>query len=219
MGQIGPYLFRDPEELEDIEIEPRYNLAKTIQLMLNRRPDLRIAAVVRGCDVRALRELEEMGKINTQGLRLIGITCSHEQAKICNCEKPIYETLDCTGCWKCIDACKEQAIERINVCPILVPSEYDVGLAKRKAIYISYPQAVPLKAMRDSEHCLKITDVMDCKGCETVCQADAIMHEDQEEIEEIEVGSVILAPGFAPYDPSKLDFYGFGELPNVVTSM
>jgi len=218
-GQVGPYLFRDPKELEDIEIEPRYSLAKTIHMMLDRRPDLRIAAVVRGCDVRALRELEEMGKIKTQGLRLIGITCSHEQAEECNCEKPIYETLDCTGCWKCIDACKEQAIERVNVCPILVPSEYDVELAKRKAIYISYPQAVPLKAMRDSEHCLKIADVMDCKGCETVCQADAIMHEDQEEIEEIEVGSVILAPGFAPYDPSKLDFYGFGELPNVVTSM
>ncbi len=102
-GQVGPYLFRDPKELEDIEIEPRYSLAKTIHLMLSRRPDLRIAAVVRGCDVRALRELEEMGKIKTQGLRLIGITCSHEQAEECNCEKPIYETLDCTGCWKCIE--------------------------------------------------------------------------------------------------------------------
>ncbi len=218
-GQVGPYLFRDPKELEDIEIEPRYSLAKTIQLMLSRRPDLRIAAVVRGCDVRALRELEEMGKIKTQGLRLIGITCSHEQAEECNCEKPIYETLDCTGCWKCIEACKEQAIERINVCPILVPSEYDVGLAKRKAIYISYPQAVPLKAMRDSEHCLKIADVMDCKGCETVCQADAIMHEDQEEIEEIEVGSVILAPGFQPFDPSRFDTYNYTKYQNVVTSM
>ena len=218
-GQVGPYLFRDPKELENLEIEPRYSLAKTIHTMLNRRPDLRIAAVVRGCDVRALHELEEMGKIETQGLRLIGITCSHEQAEECNCEKPIYETLNCTGCWKCIEVCKEQAIERINVCPILVPSEYDEALAKRKAIYISYPQAVPLKAMRDSEQCLKIADVMDCKGCETVCQADAIMHKDQEEFEEIEVGSVILAPGFKPYDPSKLDFYGFGELPNVVTAM
>ena len=218
-GQVGPYFFRDPEELDKMEVEPRYSLAKTIQLMLNRRPDLRIAAVVRGCDVRALRELEEMGQIKTEGLRLIGITCSHEQAEECNCEKPYYETLNCTGCWKCIDACKEQAIEKINVCPILVPSEYDVALAKRKAIYISYPQAVPLKAMRDSEHCLKITGAMDCKGCETVCQAEAILHEDQEEVKQIEVGSVILAPGFEPYDPSHLDVYGFGKLPNVVTSM
>ena len=218
-GQVGPYLFRDPEELEDIEIEPRYSLAKTIQLMLNRRPDLRIAAVVRGCDVRALRELEEMGKIKTEGLRLIGITCSHEQAEICNCEKPIYETLDCTGCWKCIEACKEQAIERVNVCPILLPSEYDMGLAKRKAIYISYAQAVPLKAIRDSEHCLKIAGVMDCKGCETACMAEAILHEDHEQIEEIEVGSVILSPGFEPFDPSKFDNYNYANHPNVITSM
>ncbi|RZB31583.1 MAG: heterodisulfide reductase subunit A2 [Desulfobacteraceae bacterium Eth-SRB2] len=218
-GQIGPYLFRDPEELEDIEIEPRYNLAKTIQLMLNKRPDLRIAAVVRGCDVRALRELEEMGKIKTQGLRLIGITCSHEQAEICNCEKPIYDTLNCTGCWKCIEACKEQAIERVNVCPILLPSEYDVGLAKRKAIYIPYAQAVPLKAIRDSEHCLKLAGVMDCKGCETACMANAILHEDHEQIDEIEVGSVILSPGFEPFDPSKFDNYNYANHPNVITSM
>ncbi|MBW2589345.1 MAG: CoB--CoM heterodisulfide reductase iron-sulfur subunit A family protein [Deltaproteobacteria bacterium] len=218
-GQVGPYLFRDPEELEDIEIEPRYSLAKTIQLMLNRRPDLRIAAVVRGCDVRALRELEKMGKIKTEGLRLIGITCSQEQAEICNCEKPIYETLDCTGCWKCIEACKEQAIERVNVCPILLPSEYDMGLAKRKAIYIPYAQAVPLKAIRDSEHCLKIAGVMDCKGCETACMAEAILHEDHEQIDEIEVGSVILSPGFEPFDPSKFDNYNYANYPNVITSM
>jgi len=218
-GQIGPYLFRDPEELQDLEIEPRYNLAKTIQLILSRRPDLRIAAVVRGCDVRALRELEEMGKINTQGLRLIGIACSHEQAEICNCEKPIYETLNCTGCWKCIEVCKEQAIERVNVCPILLPSEYDVGLAKRKAIYISYAQAVPLKAIRDSEHCLKLAGVMDCKGCETACMANAILHEDHEQIDEIEVGSVILSPGFEPFDPSKFDNYNYTNHPNVITSM
>ena len=138
-GQVGPYLFRDPKELENLEIEPRYSLAKTIHTMLNRRPDLRIAAVVRGCDVRALHELEEMGKIETQGLRLIGITCSHEQAEECNCEKPIYETLNCTGCWKCIEACKEQAIERINVCPILVPSEYDEALQKeRRFIFLTH---------------------------------------------------------------------------------
>jgi len=218
-GQVGPYFFRDPEELEDLEIEPRYNLAKTIQLMLNRRPDLRIAAVVRGCDVRALRELEKMGKIKTRGLRLIGITCSHEQAEICNCEKPVYETLNCTGCWKCMDACKEQAIERVNVCPILLPSEYDVGLAKRKAIYVPYAQAVPLKAIRDSEHCLKVSGVMDCKGCETACMADAILHEDCEQIEEIEVGSIVLAPGFEPFDPSKFDNYNYANHPNVITSM
>jgi heterodisulfide reductase subunit A len=218
-GQIGPYLFRDPGELDKIETEPVYRFAKIIALMLKRRPDLRIAAVVRGCDVRALKELEEQGEITTDGLRIIGVVCSREQAEICNCEKPIYNTFNCTGCWKCIEACKEEAIERINVCPILVPSQFDMGLANRKAIYIPYPQAVPLKATRDTEHCLRITGAMECKGCENVCQAEAILHEDEEKIEDINVGSVILSPGFAPYDPSGLEFYGLGRYPNVVTSM
>jgi len=218
-GQIGPYLFRNPEELDRIAFEPIHRLSKTLSLMLKKQPDARIAAVLRGCDVRAIRQLAKQGEIETDHLHIIGITCSQAQADICNCEKPIYNTLNCTGCWKCMDACKEQAIRRINTCPIAIPNEFDMKLSNRKAIYIPYPQAVPLKATRDLENCLKITGVMDCKGCERVCQAEAIIHEDAEVTEEINVGSVILAPGFAPYDPSNLDFYGFGQFPNVVTSM
>ncbi|MCF8127957.1 MAG: FAD-dependent oxidoreductase, partial [Deltaproteobacteria bacterium] len=218
-GQVGPYLFRNPEELNKMIFEPIHRLAKTLSLMLKKRPDARIAAVLRGCDVRAIRKLENIGEIKTDHLHIIGITCSQTQADICNCEKPIYNTANCTGCWKCMDACPEQAIQRINTCPIAIPNEFDMKLSNRKAIFIPYPQAVPLKATRDLENCLKITGAMDCKGCERVCQAEAIIHEDAEVTEQINVGSVILAPGFAPHDPSHLDFYGFGELTNVVTSM
>ena len=218
-GQVGPYLFRNREELDKIEFEPIHRLAKTLSLMLKKRPDAPIAAVLRGCDVRAIRQLAKKGEIQTDQLHIIGITCSQSQAEACNCEKPIYNTLDCTGCWKCLDACTEQAINRINACPIVIPNEFDMELSNRKAIYIPYPQAVPLKATRDLENCLKITDAMDCKGCDRVCQADAIFDDDFEITEHINVGSVILAPGLTPYDPSDMDFYGFGSLPNVVTSM
>jgi len=218
-GQVGPYLFRNPEELDKMAIEPIHRLAKTLSLMLKKQPDARIAAVLRGCDVRAIRQLEDLGEINTDHLHIIGITCSQTQADICNCEKPIYNTANCTGCWKCMDACKEQAIQRINTCPIAIPNEFDMKLSNRKAIFIPYPQAVPLKATRDLENCLRITGAMECKGCENVCQAEAIIHEDAEVTEEINVGSVILAPGFAPHDPSHMDFYGFGKHANVVTSM
>jgi heterodisulfide reductase subunit A len=218
-GQVGPYLFRNIHELDKIEFYPIHRLSKTLSLMLKKRPGTRIAAVLRGCDVRAIRQLAEKGEIDTDRLHIIGITCSHDQAEICNCEKPIYSTEHCTGCWKCMDACKEQAISRINTCPIAIPNEFDMKLSNRKAIYIPYPQAVPLKATRDLQNCLKITGAMECKGCENVCEADAIIHEDSEVTEEIRVGSVILAPGFAPFDPSGLDVYGFGRLPNVVTSM
>lgn len=87
-GLVGPYLFRNLEEIDKIEVEPIHRLAKTISLMLKKRADIRLAAVLRGCDVRALRQLEEKGEIDTTNLRIIGISCSHEQAEACNCEKP-----------------------------------------------------------------------------------------------------------------------------------
>jgi len=101
----------------------------------------------------------------------------------------------------------------------VVPGEFDQGLAKRKAIYISFPQAVPLKFTRDPEHCLKIRGELDCKGCANVCEAGAIFNEDEPKEEVIEVGSVLLAPGFDPFDAAIKGEYGYGRIPNVVTSM
>jgi len=218
-GHIGPYLFQNSDELDEMEIDPKYGLAKAIHSMLDRWPDFRLAAVVRGCDVRALRELEKMEKIQLDGVHLIGLACSHEQAEACNCEKPLYETQDCSGCWKCLEACNEQAIERINVCPILVPSEWDEKLSERKAIYIPFPQAVPQEAVRDSEHCLKIKGLLDCKGCETACEANAILPVEEEKIEEIEVGAIILATGYDLLDPTPMKQFGYGKYPNVFTSL
>jgi heterodisulfide reductase subunit A len=218
-GQVGPYVFTDPRELEELELEPKYPLTKTIRLMLEKVPDLHMAAVLRGCDVRALRELEKTGDIRCDGLHIIGIDCSREQAEECNCEKPVYDTSQCTGCWKCIEACKEGAIQRINVCPVLVDSEWNERLIKRKAIYTAFPQAVPLKACRDAEHCLKVRGVLDCKGCENACVANAIIPDDEERVEEIEVGSIILATGYDTLDPTPMKQFGYGTYPNVFTSL
>ena len=218
-GQVGPFLFTDPKDLKDLEVEPKYCLSKTIRQILERTKDLRLAAVVRGCDARALRQWEKIGQLPADRLRLLGIDCSMEQALECNCEKPIYETTDCTGCWKCLEACPENAVERINPCPIVVPNEWDVGLKQRKAMFIPFPQAVPLKAARDKDHCLKLTERMDCKGCEGVCEADAIDHRQEDEEVTLEVGSIIVATGFeAMNDPEKLKPYGYGRLPNVISN-
>ncbi|MBU2608351.1 MAG: FAD-dependent oxidoreductase [Chloroflexi bacterium] len=218
-GHIGPYLFTSKEELPEMETEPRYMLAATMRQLRNKWPDKKFGLIARGCDERALIKLEEAGLFEKDGSGFIGIICSNEQAEECNCEKPIYETHDCSGCWKCIEACDKEAIERINACPIVVPGEFDQGLAKRKAIYIPFPQAVPLKFTRDAEHCLKIRGELDCKGCANVCEAGAIFNEDEAKEEEIEVGSVLLAPGFDPFDATIKGEYGYGRIPNVVTSM
>jgi heterodisulfide reductase subunit A-like polyferredoxin len=82
----------------------------------------------------------------------------------------------------------------------------------RRATYIEYAQAVPLAFAIDPNACVG------CGLCENVCLAKAISYEDEEKETRIQVGSLILSPGTKGYDPSVLDFYGYGKFPNVVTS-
>ncbi|MFC2027401.1 FAD-dependent oxidoreductase [Chloroflexota bacterium] len=219
-GAVGPYLFTKEKELENLVIEPKFPLSKFIRRIIAKYPDKRIAAVVRGCDVRSLIEFEKRGIIKRSDVLTIGISCSQTQADICICDKPIYSVTDCSGCWKCLDSCPENAIERINACPIVIPKEFDMCLSSRKATHIPFPQAIPLKYSRDPMHCLKILGEMDCKGCFNVCQADAVLTDDSDKVETIEVGSVIVAPGFKPYDPDFVTGdYGYNRMPNVITSL
>jgi heterodisulfide reductase subunit A len=93
-------------------------------------------------------------------------------------------------------------------------------LSKRKAIYIPYSQAVPLKYVIDSNRCIYFKKGKGkCKACEKFCPAGAINFNDTEELLTIHVGSVILAPGFQPFDPSKFETYNYATHQNVITSM
>ncbi|MBO8136999.1 MAG: CoB--CoM heterodisulfide reductase iron-sulfur subunit A family protein [Desulfotomaculum sp.] len=114
----------------------------------------------------------------------------------------------CTGCGSCAEEC-----------PVKVDDEFNQGLSKRKAIYKQYAQAFPNAYAIDKEKCLKFKNPKACGKCLKVCQAGAINHEMEDEINEIEVGAVILMPGFDAYDASKLEYYGYGRVPNVVTSL
>jgi heterodisulfide reductase subunit A len=114
---------------------------------------------------------------------------------------------------KCI-ACGECT----KKCPGKTDDEYNEGLDKRKAIYVPYPQAVPLKYAIDPAVCLKLLKDK-CGTCAKVCPAGAINYEDKEEILTLNVGSVIMAAGFKPFDPSKLDNLQYAKFPNVVTSI
>jgi heterodisulfide reductase subunit A len=218
-GHVGPYLFTSKEDLQELELEPRYSLATFLRQVKDKWPEKKFGAILRGCDERALKNLEKIGAFNKDGLVFIGITCSMEQAEECNCEKPIYNTLDCTGCWKCIEKCEKKVVKRINVCPILIPDRFNMGLSQRKAIYLPFPQAVPKKNVRDAEHCLRITEKLECKGCENVCEPKAIVHDMTDQIVDIDVGAIVVATGLDLYDVSKLEEYGYGRIKNVITAM
>ena len=122
--------------------------------------------------------------------------------------RPRYVDEDkCTGCGQC-----EQK------CPLSVPSEFDCGLGKRKAIYRPFPQAVPSTPVIDREHCLYFTKGV-CRVCEKFCPRGAIDFTQEERTIEVPVGSAILATGFDLFDPSQIKEYGYGRLPNVITSL
>jgi heterodisulfide reductase subunit A len=109
----------------------------------------------------------------------------------------------CTGCGICTQRC-----------PVEVPDEYNKGLKNRKAIFIRYPQAVPPVHSIDPEWCIG------CGICETQCEADAISYSQDNSTQELDVGSIIVAPGFEEFDlSSKRQEYGWGHFPNVVSSL
>jgi heterodisulfide reductase subunit A len=123
--------------------------------------------------------------------------------------KPRYVDEDlCTGCGTCVEKCPWKKI----------PSEFDLGLGTRAAIYFPFAQAVPRVPVIDTQNCAYFQKGK-CKACEKFCQTGAIDFEQKDDTLEVEVGTIVLATGFKDFDPRIAPKYGYGQLPNVITSM
>lgn len=112
--------------------------------------------------------------------------------------------VDAENCLKC-GRCS-------SVCPVEVPSEFEEGVYKRKAIYLPFPQAVPSSYVIDFENCKK------CGSCENVCPVKAVSLNDGDKVLELGVGSIIVATGFDLFDASRLKTYR-PENPKVITAL
>jgi len=125
-------------------------------------------------------------------------------------KKPRYVNTDtCTGCAACMDACVVRK----------VPNEFDQGLSKRTAIYIPFPQAVPLRATIDPDNCLTLRGKKCKQPCVAACGPKAIDFDQKDEVVELKVGAIIVATGFELWDPRQEERYGYGRLDNVITSL
>jgi heterodisulfide reductase subunit A len=114
----------------------------------------------------------------------------------------------CMGCGYCAEKC-----------PKKVKDEFNLGLSTRKAIYVRYPQAVPLQYTIDREHCIYFQKGGKCRACEKFCFGQIIDFSQTDKERQVEVGAVILAPGFSIFDARQKPEYGYGRYPNVVTSL
>ena len=75
------------------------------------------------------------------------------------------------------------------------------------------------EAVQEADRCLSCGVCSECMQCVAACRAEAVDHEMTQQLARIEVGSVILCPGFDRFDPSPISNYGYGKYPNVVLSI
>lgn len=123
-------------------------------------------------------------------------------------KKPRFINADkCTGCGECMEKC-----------PVRIPNEFDLGMGKRKAIFMVFPQAVPRVAVIDKDNCLFFRKGV-CRICEKLCQAHAVNFDEKTEEITLNISSIILATGLGCWNPSSITEYGYRRHENVILSL
>jgi heterodisulfide reductase subunit A len=127
-------------------------------------------------------------------------------------KKPRYVSEElCVGCAQCIEGCTYKEAK--------FPDEFNMGLGKRKPIYIPFAQATPQVALIDPDKCIQFKTGKCKKTCAEHCDRKAIDFDQKEETVEVQVGTVIVATGFEAFDATRLPYYGYGKYPNVYTGL
>jgi len=113
----------------------------------------------------------------------------------------------CTGCGACTEKC-----------PTTVPDAFNEGLGNRRAVYSYFAQGIPSTHTIDPEYCRQLQGKK-CGICAKTCQAGAINFDQEDRIVELDVGAIVMAPGYDVFDPSRIPEYRYREIPNVVTAI
>lgn len=116
---------------------------------------------------------------------------------------PRYVNENCTACGKCSE-----------VCPAERDNDFNYGLDKTKAIYLPHQFAFPMKYIIDPKACQA-----GCSKCMEACKYNAVEPGMKAKTMKLNVGAVVWATGWKPYDAEKLSYYGFGRFPNVITNV
>ena len=127
----------------------------------------------------------------------------------------------CVSCGACAQICPTDAIVLENISdlkPIPLLSEFDMGLKKRSSIYIPFPQAVPKVPVIDLKSCMHFFNGS-CKACEKFCDSDAIQYDVDQDTVELDVGTIVVATGFEPFDAARKPELAYANYSNVITGL
>jgi len=127
----------------------------------------------------------------------------------------------CMACGACEVVCPANCVDLSDVTdrvPQPIPLAFDEGLSNRSSIYVPFAQAVPNVPVIDADTCVHMR-TGECGACQAFCEADAIDYEQEDRIEEIDVGAIIVATGFKLFDSARIKRYGYGRYDNVIHSL
>jgi len=79
----------------------------------------------------------------------------------------------------------------------------------------------PEEAVREAMRCLagQVEGCIECGECERRCEAKAIVYGQKEETLDVNVGAIILSPGYEVFNASVKPEFGYGRFPNVITAL
>lgn len=115
----------------------------------------------------------------------------------------------CTGCGLCQEKCPAQVTDE----------SFEAGLGERKAIYRPFDQAIPNVPVLDADHCIYFQRDGRCGACAKLCPTGAVDYEQEDQLLDVEVGTIIVATGFGMWDPAQLSQYSYGQSPDVLTGL
>ena len=117
---------------------------------------------------------------------------------------PRYVNDNCTACGKCAEACSAE-----------ISNEFNFGMDNMKAAYIPHELAFPFKYVLDPS----IIGTDDAAKCKDACKYNAIDLDMGAETIDLNVGSIVYATGWDPFDASKIENLDFAGQENVITNM